>query len=449
MFGEWRWLLKEADSALRQGRLADAERLVSQLGLADYRDGRALADRLVAALIEQAETRLADSQYSDAWQTLERAEALAGGSAAVAAKKKRFAQRILQAALQALAQGEIPYAEALLTIAGTTGGSEARTLQQVIAAVNQARQLARQGNFHEAAELVGWMARRYPDWVWLTQEYARYRDKAFQLRLAVQQLYQAADQKRWSEVLNWSEQVLALVPQHSGALGLRRLAWLQVGPPSDESPVERHGDSSEGGSLAGTDVAPARRYLLWIDGVGGFLLLIGDHLWIGPPNLDESVALAFQGDIAERHAALHRNRLGYWIESLHSCRVNRRPIRASQRLCTGDVVELGQSVRFQFHQPHGLSWTARLEWCSGRRTVPSSDGAVLLADTCVLGPKPSSHIVCPTWRHQAVFYQRDHRLWCHASEEFQTDGEPAVQPVDVTNGAQVEGENWALTLEPA
>ena len=43
---------------------------------------------------------------------------------------------------------------------------------------------------------------------------------------------------------------------------------------------------------------------------------------------------------------------------------------------------------------HVLSASARLEMVSRHRTQPHVDGILLMAESCVLGPKWQNHVVC-------------------------------------------------------
>ena len=64
---------------------------------------------------------------------------------------------------------------------------------------------------------------------------------------------------------------------------------------------------------------------------------------------------------------------------------------------------------------HPLSLTARLDFLSRHRTQPPADAVLLLADSCVLGPKPHSHIVCRDWTREVILFRHEEKLYlpCH------------------------------------
>ena len=64
----------------------------------------------------------------------------------------------------------------------------------------------------------------------------------------------------------------------------------------------------------GTTSIDEDRFLLWIDGVGGFLLLTQPVVTIGGPNgADADIQLL--ASLSRRHATLHRDAGGYLLEA--------------------------------------------------------------------------------------------------------------------------------------
>ena len=111
--------------------------------------------------------------------------------------------------------------------------------------------------------------------------------------------------------------------------------------------------------------------------------------------------------LSSRHARVRRDGEGYLIEALREV-AHRRPAGARRRLAARRQPDCSwaESVRLLFRQPHPLSGTARLDFLSRHRTQPSADAVLLMADPCILGPQPHSHVVCRDWTREVVLYRR-------------------------------------------
>jgi hypothetical protein len=116
-------------------------------------------------------------------------------------------------------------------------------------------------------------------------------------------------------------------------------------------------------------------------------------------------------------------------------------------LAPGSKIGLGERVRLAFRRPHALSATARLDFLSHHRTLPSADAVLLMADSCILGPHPSSHVVCPDWPQEVVVYRHDDELFCRTAGSWQIDGVRCKDRGRLTRNSRVEGEGFSLRLE--
>jgi hypothetical protein len=188
------------------------------------------------------------------------------------------------------------------------------------------------------------------------------------------------------------------------------------------------------------------RFMLWVDGVGGYLLCLRDAVSLGLATPGNTVDIPIMGDLSRRHARLRRED-GYVIEPLKAVRVNGRPIRGTTALSDGDEIELGEGVRLRFRQPHALSATARLEFLSRHRTQPSAAGILLMAESCVLGPSWQDHVVCRQWAHDVVLFRRDERLFCQTLGLLEVDGRRSDGQAAIAPGAHVEGSDFSFCVQ--
>lgn len=164
------------------------------------------------------------------------------------------------------------------------------------------------------------------------------------------------------------------------------------------------------------------RFLLWIDGVGGYLVCESSEVVLGQPLPDGRVDIPIQGDISRDHAVIRRDGEGYVIVPRRRTQVAGRLLAGPEHLPDGALIELGAGVRLRFRKPHPLSATARLEFVSHHRTRPAADAVLLLAESLVLGSSPTSHIECLGWTDDIVLFRQGAQLFCKAADAVMVDG---------------------------
>jgi hypothetical protein len=189
------------------------------------------------------------------------------------------------------------------------------------------------------------------------------------------------------------------------------------------------------------------RFRLWIDAVGGYLVCLADEVVLGQAVPDGSPDVPIVGDLSRRHAVIHRDEEGYVIEPVRGVKVDGKTIQHSMTLTDGRVIELGGGVRLRFQRPHPLSGTARLELISHHRTLPALDGVLLMADSCIMGPGPQSHIVARDFTDEVVLFRQGVGLACRTAGQFRIDGKAHDQRGPLTARSRVEGDEFSFTLE--
>ena len=101
------------------------------------------------------------------------------------------------------------------------------------------------------------------------------------------------------------------------------------------------------------EFADRSRLMLWIDGVGAYLLCLGRRVSIGGPAIDDNPAeIALLANLSRRHATFVRNGEGYLLESHAPTRVAGRTITERTYLNDGYDLEFGENVdrSVQFYQ---------------------------------------------------------------------------------------------------
>lgn len=192
------------------------------------------------------------------------------------------------------------------------------------------------------------------------------------------------------------------------------------------------------------------RCLLWVDGVGGYLLHWAAEIVIGQAHQRNRVDVPIVANIPRRQLRIVRQAESYLIEPLSSQQtvlINGSPLRAKSLLVDRDLLELGSGVQLRFEIPHPLSSTARLQILSSHRTQPRTDGVLLVSASCVLGPQPHSHVVCRDWTSDLVLYRQRKQIWMRAAERLLVDGQEQAERVPLQAPTHVAGRSFSLSLE--
>lgn len=189
------------------------------------------------------------------------------------------------------------------------------------------------------------------------------------------------------------------------------------------------------------------RFMLWVDAVGGYWVCLGDEILIGQPDRQGTADVPILGDLARHHARIRRDGEGFSIEALGAVTVDDRPVRDFDWLRDGSRIQLGESVRLLFRRPHALSGTVRIEFVSRHRTQPSADAVLWMADTCILGPKRQSHVVCHNWLQEVVLYRDADAFYCRTKGELEIDGVMHDGRGRITRNSRIQGEGFSFNLE--
>ncbi|MEN6494757.1 MAG: FHA domain-containing protein [Thermoguttaceae bacterium] len=189
------------------------------------------------------------------------------------------------------------------------------------------------------------------------------------------------------------------------------------------------------------------RFFLWVDAVGGYWVCLGPEVTLGQPGAGRQADIPILGDLSQQQARIRRDGEGYLIEALREVRVDGRRVERLASLADGSVIQLGPSVRLRFRRPHPLSATVRLDFLSRHRTEPSVDGVLLMADTCVLGPKAHSHVVCRDWAEEVVLYRHGDQLYCCTAAAVEIDGVRCHDRTKLTRHSRIVGDTFSLSLE--
>lgn len=194
--------------------------------------------------------------------------------------------------------------------------------------------------------------------------------------------------------------------------------------------------------------AAKRQYMLWIDGVGAYLLCLGEEVTIGGPGRDAHPAdVPMLANLSRQHATIVRNGEGYLLRAHGPSQVGGRSVEGKAFLSNRCEILLGGNVRFGFRLPTALSATARLDFLSDHRLAQSVDGIVLMDDNCLLGPGIENHICCPEWPESVVLFRKADELWCKSRGDLFVDGKLVNQAAALYSGCVVTGLDLRFRIE--
>jgi hypothetical protein len=454
MFPPWRFKLREAQVALEQGRLEEAARLVADGELAQYLPVRQLQSQIATQMARRALERAAAGDIPAGWTDLDTARDLAGESADWTQLRQAVAEVAMGDIVHHLRAGDFPGATSRLDALERRKipGMPLQSLLEVTRRLDSARKLSARGKFAEALEQLAAAETLRPDLRLIAELKLQCQQKSEKARQLTEHLHAALAGSDWTKVLAVATELLELAPENRVARDARKRAWAQVG--------ERIGDSRSLGDTqhwAGTpesagktnnDAPRGARFMLWIDAVGGYLVCLGSDIIVGQAHPNAKVDVPIQADISRRHIKIRREGEGYVLEPLApKVTLDDKPLSGPALLSDGAEILLNDAVRLRFRKPHVLSASARLDVLTGHRTQPFADGVLLMAESCVLGPKWQNHVVCRDWGGDVVLYRQDERIFCRAMESIEIDGRLHDGRGPVKPGSQVLGTDFSMTLE--
>ena len=496
MLGQWRVILRQAEEAAKAGRYDEALTLANRPDVADYHQAVQLRTKLALDLVARAARRGEADDLQGAIDDLGLAERLGAAPDTLAAARLKLADMIAAEVRSELDAGEpsrvVERVDGLARY--KIGGPSLRRTREIAEAWQTALDEARRGEFGRSQEQLDRAERLAAGSAQAALDAAR-RDLDTRQKGAapkVEALYAALQKGDWGQTLAVADSLLESVPEHPAARQARTRAWQQIAAigPSSNLPSRAGripqvlanqevssdnlviGDSGETKPTAtgaapmvwlasaakpanvpvarplarAGDPGPAGRFLLWVDAVGGYLVCLDDEIVIGRAGHDSSADVPIMGDLSRNHATLRRDGDGYVLRAVHPTFVNGKPVDSAP-LHDGDVIRLGSTVELEFRQPSAVSSTASLAIVSRHRFPLAVDGVLLMAETCIIGGNPQSHVKAPNVTGSIVLYRQGTSLGCKAPGTFEVDGRPSASRALLTMQSCVLGEGFSFSLE--
>ena len=195
------------------------------------------------------------------------------------------------------------------------------------------------------------------------------------------------------------------------------------------------------------DEAQFEQFLVWVDGVGGYLVCGGAQHQLGQAIADTDVSIPLRGDLDRKHATIESVDGNHVLKPLGKVHVDHRLIEQPVVLNSGQVFRMGNLVALKYRKPHPFSGTAVLEFESRHRTFPWSDAVLLAGDTIVMGPQQRNHIVCPKWSEEVVLFRRSGRWYCKSKAQIRMDGKANTPDTVLARNSHLDSQEFSFSIE--
>ena len=189
--------------------------------------------------------------------------------------------------------------------------------------------------------------------------------------------------------------------------------------------------------------------ILWIDGIGSYALCDQSEVTIGQAFPGNQVDLAIRGDLSRRSIIIRRHGEDHLVQPLQNVLIDHVEIDRAVVLHDGNIISIGGKIDLNYARPTQLSGTARLELIGKNRWQPLLTAALLMGESCVLGPESNSHIICPDWETKVVLFRSGSQWMMRASQDIhlEVNGVLTRAPFPLVPGQRITSDEFSMTLE--
>ncbi|MEM7235254.1 MAG: hypothetical protein AAF517_23950, partial [Planctomycetota bacterium] len=192
-----------------------------------------------------------------------------------------------------------------------------------------------------------------------------------------------------------------------------------------------------------------RRFLLWVDGIGTFLVLRSERVGIGRAGSSAQPDIELPADLEGVHAQILRVDHDYFLVAHGPVTVRGSAVN---RHLLGDRDEfvLSKRSRLRFHLPSGLSTTAMIDLGSQRlegdvRRVILLDGHLIFGsgDT---QEKVACHLNVPKLKDRIILSFENDQFYCRTQADVTVGGKSHSADDAIPFDEQVQAGELAFTL---
>lgn len=190
------------------------------------------------------------------------------------------------------------------------------------------------------------------------------------------------------------------------------------------------------------------RFVLWIDGVGSYLLLLGESVTLGRAGSSNSPDVALAADILGVHAQILRVDHDYFLVPRGPTTVGGSPVDR-HLLADGDEIRLGPRTPVTFRLPTRLSSTAILKLKGSTRLSGDVRSVILLDENVVFAPPGKGHLPVPKLEDRVVLSRAPGGFRCLCPVPLVIEGRIRSKSEILPTGVPVEAGPLTFTLTAA
>ena len=447
------WMTKyQAREALKNGRPEDAHRLLDTLVASGDRRVWSLRGDVVRGYVERAERALRNDDVEAAWKDLGLAASLSSATDPGVAKLRETLLSHAVSELRAMLEAGKPLQtlEAIGRFRDRSATSPAiPTLEEAARDWQAAIDFADKGEFPQARPTLDRVRPRLGS---RTMGLDRYEEAVNQredrFRVTWAQLQESTAAGDWREILRNADEVLHVAPRHREAQQARNRAW-QMLQPDVVKPTPKLSETTVMVPKTPPPDLPGlpKRFFLWIDGVGAYLVCTAPRISIGQATGDAPIDVPIFADVSRIHAMLSRDAECYMIEASKAVTLNGHSAEKAV-LQGGDCIAFGSSCHLCFDQPVPGALSARLMLTGARRLPMAVDGVLLMADMLVLGPGEKSHVQIPELDRPLYIVRHKDQLLAKWDGELRIEGEKFDREAVLPRAGTVIADPISFAIEP-
>lgn len=202
---------------------------------------------------------------------------------------------------------------------------------------------------------------------------------------------------------------------------------------------------------------PLKEFVLWVDGAGGALVLLGEEITLGGLRHDPGRSdVCLMSNLARKHLTITRSHGSYLLEAHEPVTFKTQPFAAvkGERVVLKDKAEwtIGEGVEIRFRLPTVLSLSAVLDFQSSHRPLVGHpparvDHVILMEQNCLIGPGNGQHIRLKNCEEGVILYQSKQQLWCKSRTPFSKNEGPLATSTSLETGDIITGRDFRFRLE--
>lgn len=442
--------LLKVKSTFEGGQLDDAFRMLLPFRPLKLPKSRELGVKILRSLAHRADRHLNNDNSDEAWTDLLNAESLAIDDPVIEKLRQKLTRLMIANARGCLREGDPKRCEEILARLRDRGGASSDLDLLVTTCLTwlESRDLANLGEFQNSLAMLQRVERRLPG----DEQGVRREKESVQIKMQdfenlQGELYKAVSLKDDAKILELGNKLLAISPRHPETLRFRKFALAKVSAGSMD-------DNSEQVARGLQKREPAlpwfhEPFYLWIDGVGGYLVITDDRVSIGYAGHQASASVPWMADIGRVHCVFQRGGERFTLEAQLPCKVNEVVVDQPMILKGDEEITLGNSCRVLFSLPLQGSLTALVRPLSFHRPTAPVDGVVLMGQTLSLGREAPAHILVPGLAKPVIIFRSRNGLSIRSESPLIVAGKKVTGPHPIPEEASVIAGSISFSIEPA